>query len=252
VESHLLPKALYKLARDVSRANPNPVTIARGRALISSEQIREPFLCRDCDNRFSRFGERYVIGHCRRGYKFALREALESARPVIEETRFKVYEVSGLLRGNEQQFLYFAASVFWRAAAREWRGIERISLGARYQEQFRQYLLDKAAFPADARLFVHVSRTDALGATSTVPCSSRARGYRRHSFCIPGIAFILFVGREAAKSNDQYPLNATNGHFMWLVDGEDGALFRGITAMMREAIPANPRRGISHGRARNE
>jgi hypothetical protein len=57
-ESHLLPKALYKLARDPSRANPNPVLLAAGRASATSRQIADRFLCDDCEQRFSDRGER--------------------------------------------------------------------------------------------------------------------------------------------------------------------------------------------------
>src|SRR5262249_56303002 len=81
-ESHLLPKALYKLARDPSRANPNPVLLAAGRASATSRQVAQRFLCDDCEQRFSDRGERYVVGQCPRpGGEFRRRPLLEGPKP---------------------------------------------------------------------------------------------------------------------------------------------------------------------------
>jgi hypothetical protein len=41
VNSHLLPAATYKLAREPHRQNPNPIVVTRGRAGSSSRQILE-------------------------------------------------------------------------------------------------------------------------------------------------------------------------------------------------------------------
>ena len=61
VDSHLLPAAAYKLAREPDRQNPNPIVVTPGHAGSSSRQISDEFLCRECEDRFSKRGERYVL-----------------------------------------------------------------------------------------------------------------------------------------------------------------------------------------------
>jgi len=51
--SHLLP-AVYKLAREPHRRDPNPVIVTRRRGGSSSRQVSDHFLCSKCEDRFSR------------------------------------------------------------------------------------------------------------------------------------------------------------------------------------------------------
>ena len=211
-ESHLLPAALYRLSRDPSRANPNPVLMAAGRASATSRQVASRFLCDDCEQRFSERGERYVLGQCARpGDEFRLRELFERQTPIAREQGVRLYEVGDLLGAHADEYLYFATSVFWRASARAWAEDgprERFSLGSSYDEQFRLYLLGKADFPRNGRLFVHVwSETirdgSPIGFTTIAPCTSRIDGERRHKFCIPGIYVRSVLGRPGSCTTRQ-------------------------------------------------
>jgi hypothetical protein len=139
-DSHLLPAAVYELARDPARTNPNPVMVTGGRAFTTSRQVKAPFLCDDCEQRFSDRGERYVLGQCARPDGFKLRELLEGSVPLADERQFRLYDVAALLGGHADEHLYFGASVFWRASARAW---SPFSLGDIYDEQFRLYLLGR-------------------------------------------------------------------------------------------------------------
>ena len=55
--SHLLPAALYKMLRDPSLNNPNPVLITKEITRTSSEQIRDYVLCAECEERFNAQGD---------------------------------------------------------------------------------------------------------------------------------------------------------------------------------------------------
>jgi len=247
-ESHLLPAAVYKLSRETDRRNPNPVVVRPTGAGTTSRQVSDHFLCADCEERFSRNGERYVLGQCARpGGQFALRELLGAASVVCGDAGFRVCEVTGVLGGNVEQYLYFAVSVFWRAAARRWtlegRPINRISLGNMYQEQFRLYLLGQAAWPPKARLFVHVWSDEPVDLTTVFPCSTRVELARRHKFCIPGILFILFLGGTVPRMHDSGALNSAVGRFMWLCRWRNDSLFGGFDRLIRTAIRA--KRGVS-------
>jgi len=242
-ESHLLPAALYKLARDPSRTNPNPVMITRGRAFTTSHQIADRFLCGECEERFSNGGERYVLGQCARpSGDFKVRELLEKAIPFCEDPQFRVFDVAGLLGLRTDEYLCFAASVFWRASARAWSPAgtsrERFPLGDAYQEQFRLYLLGRAGSPGNGRLLVHIWSDKATDFTTIAPCTSRVDGERRHKFCIPGITFILFLGGQVPRRHDGGALNSTQGKFMWLCPWMNDSLFWGIRQFNQAVCPS--------------
>ena len=213
-KSHLLPAATYKLSRIEDRSNPNPVAVTKGRSFTTSRQVSTHFLCYECEDKFSRNGERYVLSQCARpSGEFKLREILEKEAPVYVDSQFKVYDVTALLGPRAEQYIYFAASVFWRASAHRWtmegRPLDLISLGAKYQEQFRRYLLSKTSFPVNARIFIHVWAETQIDFTTIFPCSFRVEGVRRHKFCIPGLTFILFLGNDVPKKHDLAALMLT-------------------------------------------
>jgi hypothetical protein len=248
-DSHLLPRAAFRLAREPDAKNPNPVVVTPRGAASTSKQISQPFLCHECENRFSANGERHVLSECLRGpSQFSLRAQLQPLPSFVLNEHVAAYDIAAsAIRAD--QYLYFAASVFWRASARQWhhdgRPIERLVLGPRYEEEFRQYLLGQAPFSAKARLFVHVWRGSGPGATSVLPCSERVKGVLRHKFCIPGILFILFIGNDAAVRFDRMALNGSAGSFMWVCPFESDSLFQGYGRLIRTS--RSPFRG---GRSR--
>ena len=252
-DSHLLPAAVYKLAREPHRRDPNPVVITRRRAGTSSRQVSDHFLCSECENRFSRNGERYVLGQCARPDGFALRDQLLLLPVFCDDQRFRVYEVSSILGSRVEHYLYFAASVFWRAGARSWTvdgdRIARIELGSEYQEQLRRYLLGQGPFPINARLFVHVWSDADIHYTTVFPCSTRVEGVRRHKFCIPGILFVLFLGHDAPRLHDGGALNSRAGHFMWLCPWTNDSLFSGFGKLAMQGIQARQSRNSEKRRA---
>ena len=78
--SHLMPKGLYRLCREVARANPNPVVVTRAGKRITSDQIAGHFLCKRCEERFHEGGENWVLPRCaRQGGEFMLRDLLSGA-----------------------------------------------------------------------------------------------------------------------------------------------------------------------------
>jgi hypothetical protein len=139
--SHLLPRAIYHDLRTPGLADPNPITLLGGKTNVSQAQITAQLLCSECEQRFSREGENYVLLTAfRRPGKFRLFEMLHRATPLPQYSSHTVY--SGLsVPGLEiDRLVYFGASVFWRASAATFRntgqGVALVSL-ARYEEDFR-------------------------------------------------------------------------------------------------------------------
>lgn len=238
-----MPAAVYKLCRTEGASNPHPVVTTPEGVAISSDQVSASFLCSACEDRFSRNGEQYVLSQCaRRNGKFKARDTLRKAQPFRTHSAFEVYAPSDVPVIRTDRLLYFAASVFWRAGARRWQSGTRdvgIDLG-RYLEDFRRYLLNKAPFPAAARLFVHVWRDPEIRFMTVFPCSERVEGVWRHKFAIPGFLFILFVGKGAPLNKDAFSLNSSSEPGIWLCSWENDSLFRLSGEVMMAAPTKSP------------
>jgi len=158
--SHFLPAALFKRLRGPT--DDDPVYWTERRAITSSKQVSSPFLCADCELRFSVNGENYVVTQCiQQDGRFKLRELLLAVLPLgTVELETNLYDANVLLDCNVDQYVYFASSIFWRASAHSWKmgkqEIGKVCLGQGYQEQFRLYLMGEAAFPQNARVFIRV------------------------------------------------------------------------------------------------
>ena len=113
-----------------------------------------------------------------------------------------------------------------------------ISLGDQYQEQFRLYLLGKAPFPQNARIVVHVSTEQSDLLTIVYPCSTRVDGVHRHKFYIPGVLFILFLGRDVQKPFDDKALNGSQRQLMCLCPWQNDSLFVGSMDLVKASTPS--------------
>jgi hypothetical protein len=237
MESHLLPRATYRLARDPLATNPNPIMITVKGARATSKQVAAYFLCLNCEGMFSRKGEAFVLAKCLRAKgQFRLRTDIEQIAPIGATGEASMYDAAMVLRPDEiEKVIYFAASVFWRAGARAWTHdgtvIERLVLGP-YLDKMRQYLLGAEPFPRNARLFVHLW-SDYPGMTTVFPCTERVGGVPRHKFCIPGMTFIVFLSQSASTAHDDGALNSKAGRFLWLAPFENDSLFAGSGRLIK-------------------
>jgi hypothetical protein len=74
---------------------------------------------------------------------------------------------------------------------------------------------------------------------SIAPCSARAPdGTHRHKFTIPGVLFIMLVGKTVARDIDAGALNSSGGSFMWLCPWTRDSLFEGMGALVMDALRA--------------
>lgn len=201
MESHIMPKALYRLVRNPGSKNPHPVVASPSRRGKSSFQVTSRLLCAECEARFDHNGEAWVMRHCYRGCGvFRLREILQQSAPVIEDQEVLVYSASDSPAIDVGQLVYFCCSIFWRASVREWsvfgERLEPIDLGKKYQEELRRYLLGEDDFPHTATASIFVSQLNKPLLTFSFPQSIRFNARHTHRAHIPGITFILTVGKE--------------------------------------------------------
>jgi hypothetical protein len=111
-----------------------------------------------------------------------------------------VYSASELPAIDVGQLVYFCSSVFWRASVSGWslfgKKFEPINLGNKYQEKLRRYLLGEDAFPETATVSIFVSQLNKPLLTFSFPGSFRFKSRHTHQMHIPGISFVLTMGKE--------------------------------------------------------
>jgi hypothetical protein len=237
-KSHLLPAAGYKLVRSgPDESIASPILITPKKSFSSDKQIAEYFLCRDCEQRFSTHGESYVMSQCaRQNGNFPLRDLLRTASPLYDLGDYKVFEVTSILGEKTEQYLYFGASVFWRAAAHTWKGSGetiKIDLGE-HKEQLHRYLLGEAGFPEDGRLIVQVSSENDMTDVAVTPFKANDC----HKFYFFGLLFTLAFDKGATQWDD-IALNSSKGKFMLLSPWKFEPLYQGLRARVHSQALAS-------------
>jgi hypothetical protein len=197
-ESHVyLPKFLFKRLRTPSAKNPNPVVVSVRGVVQSSAQKKQPLLCGVCENdRFNKLGENWVAGACLQdnNMTFPLMQSLQEAgvpRHDIMEGASAFYAA----RAPDVRcecLEYFAASMVWRG---QFLLGKRYTLGP-YDQQFRDYLLQKSPFPEDVSLHLYVRYRSNITQLSHGVRRKRHNLITIYNFAIPGLTFQILVGKE--------------------------------------------------------
>jgi hypothetical protein len=206
--SHFLPKALYRLVRDHAHKNPHPFLLSANRREQTSKQATHHLLCDECEKRFDRNGEDWVLKHCYRGRGvFRLRKLLEQSAQIESGSEALVYSASAVPGIDTGQLVYFCTSVFWRASLRAWtlsdQKYEALSLGNAYQEEMRKYLLSEASFPRNAVVTIILSHLKTPVLAYNFPDSLRLESCHCHRLHIPGVTFMLMLGKQAPQDFGQ-------------------------------------------------
>jgi hypothetical protein len=184
--------------------NPNPILITPELALQTSAQFQDTLLCGECEQRFSRRGETWVLANMAQGEgRFPLYEALEQVKPFLQREDMTYYRGRDVPNADVDALAYFGISVFWRGAAHVWRHetglVSTLTLGP-YEEGLRLFLMDEAPFPDNVALTVTVWPSRDPLPTAYTPYGHRRRGFGHYLFYIPGIEFDLWVGRAIPEN----------------------------------------------------
>ena len=122
-DSHLLPAGVLRLLRGDTLKNPNPYLMSPDHVGQTSSQAKQYLLCHNCEQRFSRNGETWVINHCYHADKgdFRLRNLLKGANPILSGPDGGAHDASQIPGIDIERMTYFSASIIWRASLRSWR-----------------------------------------------------------------------------------------------------------------------------------
>src|SRR5688572_5284560 len=90
LDSHLLPKAGYRLLREGPGVAP---VVLREVMIMKDEQVRDYVFCASCEDLFNKNGETWVLQHCHREDKqaFALHNLLLATPAFIHDEEVTVY-----------------------------------------------------------------------------------------------------------------------------------------------------------------
>ncbi len=198
--SHLIPKAVYHRLREDGNKYPDPIHLADSIILQTSKQTSDYLLCNDCEQRFSKYGEDWVLKNGLRiaDKQFRFRDTLSAVDSRETARGSSVYfEVD---QSAIEALTYFSLSVFWRAAVHTWKtptGNEiNISLG-KYQEPIREFLRTGARLPENClNLFCFVASDDSFCGGAVLPLTMLSHPYHHQSFSAAGFTFYLYTGKQ--------------------------------------------------------
>jgi hypothetical protein len=140
--SHIIPRGCY---RRVSMGERIAVNIVKDQAVLIQSQLKTPLLCKDCEDKFNKNGERYFLLQCLQpDHSFPLLDRAYFARHALNRiSPTTAYWKAADLGIDHFKIAYFAASLFWRTfVAKEKLPDERISLdiGPVAAEALRKFL----------------------------------------------------------------------------------------------------------------
>lgn len=227
-DSHFLPAGVYRVIRDETQGNPDPLKFSDNGVFQDSRQISDYLLCHECEQRLNKNGENWFLAYCWRKRHFRLVSLLEVVDPQVIYRRIKIYHAASIPKLNVGALTYFPSSIFWRASVHKWeiagskgRGIE---LGP-YEEQLRKYLMGEAEFPQDCVLWISVpENVTPIAGLSLTPYGGRKGGHHAYKLIVLGVGFHLLVGKQIPRQLRE----------MCFVRGIRNPIYR--TDMLEEAI----------------
>src|SRR6185437_4741945 len=217
-----MPAGIFRLITTATERNPT--WLSQGRNWSTSKQVKDYFLCEQCESRFDRLGEKIVLPQClRRSGAFPLRDSvLYKLGSPIGVTSFGASYSSAALGSLVDALIYFGVSVFWRAAAHDWaatKNFTRLKLPPLSIRKFRQFLRGEASFPRDSVLVVGViDGTEEIYCSSVFPRGLRRGRYYSGHFIVPGIRFDLYVGSGLRTEDHNACIVRGPGNPIFVVD----------------------------------
>lgn len=130
--------------------------------------------------------------------KFPLYDGLTKYAPEWVDGDVILYSAAKNPEIDVDKLTHFAMGIFWKASVHSWSGQSRdprIELGP-YSEAIRRWLRGETSFPAHIVLLMTVSVPLRAQFTFNTPHEGKRQGWRSYFLHVPGVLFILDVGRQ--------------------------------------------------------
>ncbi len=217
--SHFMPKAAFRSLRGVLSKNPNPTLVTNNAMVRTSYQMTDYLLCEECEDRFNRLGERWVLPRIASKSRFPLLESVSSAPVVQTISVASLHACAGIPGIDVEKITYFAMSILWRSAAHDWKKIvSRVELGP-YLEGVRRWLLGEIPFPENIWLLVTVASGNKGIFTIAAPIPYQRTPYHAIIFYIPGIEFVFCIGKQVDPIMRKFCVYTMADHPIGISDG---------------------------------
>jgi hypothetical protein len=198
--SHLMPAALY----DYCRTEDNkPFRVGGGFVIPTDRQTQDYLLCDGCEDTLSRGGETWLLDKLATWERqFPLHDLLSQQPPEFDEDGSALYYTARNPAIDVAKLTHFAIGMFWKASVHPWLGNSaepRIELGP-YSDRIRLWLRGEGMFPEHVYLLAAISRPQRAQITLNDPYESERRGWRTFIFHVPGLMFMLLIGKTVDLS----------------------------------------------------
>ena len=113
-----MPRALYRMARGSGRlGNQDPYVLRVTENKPSSHQVKDHVFCWDCEQRFSKNGEEYLMGMVmKRNGKFPLLEMLDATATRMKMPKWRAYSAADTPNIDRSKIAHCALSIFWTSS----------------------------------------------------------------------------------------------------------------------------------------
>jgi hypothetical protein len=199
--------------------NQDPHVLTAKARKPSSHQVKDYVLCRECEQRFSKHGEDYVMRLVtKRTGEFPLLKMLEAISTSMKTAKWAAYSAADTPAIGRAQIAYFALSVFWRGSVHTWEQESgekvHIDLGKKYNEQIRRYLIGETSIPKNATLLVAVCTDRVSQMTFFAPEENERVRDRSFGFATRGLFFLFRMTNTPAPWQSR--LSMINSSNEWI------------------------------------
>jgi hypothetical protein len=232
VRSHLMPAFLYDYCR---QGEHKPIKVGGGVLIPTDRQTQAYLLCEECEDILNKGGEMWIAGKLATWERsFPLYDLLMKGPPEFDEKDMAVYFAAKNSEIDVEKLTHFALGMFWKASVHSWSGSKTaasIELGL-YSEKIRTWLRSKSWFPEDMYLIVVVSRPLRAQIVLNEPYEARREGWQNFFVYVPGVLFMLNVGKTVDESmrwlcvyqNPGHPINIAEE----LTDRHEGLMVKSV------------------------
>jgi len=207
-----MPRAIYDLCRT---ADSEPVVVSSKVVMQSSRQTKDYLLCAECDNLLNKRGENWLLPKLATWDKgFPLYDLLTRVPPDVAYDGVEGYAAARNPAIDVRAITHFALGVFWKAAVHSWskeKGEPRIELGP-YEEKLRRFIRGEGDFPEHTILNVGLAPPQIKFINSFEPYRGSAPGCRNFIFNVPGMQFVLTVGKTMSAELRETCFYRNRGH----------------------------------------
>jgi len=206
IKSHFIAAGFQRRLRTPGVKDQRPVAMTATITKLNDRPVQEQLLCYHCDQRLARYGENWMMKNAFDGKTFPLLEKVRLAIPISAYSFPDALAYSGDWLGiDTEKLAYFALSMLWRAAVREWR-ISRtetlsVEISEFRKEAMRRYLLGETPFPTAFAVMATVCTDRMSQGNIFAPCEVLGGAWRpAYGLLVLGIYFRIFIGANLPRA----------------------------------------------------